>query len=195
MHRNTTRSTKMKRFSPYYFIKFPKFTYLRKTLSSTNVGNGLMGNYSSKKSSSYSIKSPDNTHREAISTRFGSFFLNYRFSNRRKLKTIIIIHDVSVTAQKGLRTGKQLKTCPEFQVNQPWSTRLQLLHNRGFSVNKSFCQNCQNCIRAKNITAKKLPLSGLEPSTPGLLLTSCLSCLTTVLDPIAWKTQTLMILI
>ena len=34
---------------------------------------------------------------------------------------------------------------------------------------------------------KNLPLTGVEPSTLGLtvLLTSCLSCLTPVLDPIA----------
>ena len=36
-------------------------------------------------------------------------------------------------------------------------------------------------------SAKKLPLTGLEPSTlrRSVLLTSCLSCLTSVLDPIA----------
>ena len=55
-----------------------------------------------------------------------------------------------------------------------------------FSVNRSFCQICQNCIREKN-SAKKLPLTGVEPLTLGLtvLLISCLSCLIPVLDPIA----------
>ena len=64
------------------------------------------------------------------------------------------------------------------------------IHSR-FSVNRSFCQICQNCIREKN-SAKNLPLTGFEPSTLGLtvLLTSCLSCLTPVLDCIAWKTET-----
>ena len=65
-----------------------------------------------------------------------------------------------------------------------------------FSVNRSFCQICQNCIREKN-SAKKLPLTRVEPLTLGLtvLLISCLSCLTPVLDPISWKTETLMILL
>ena len=38
-----------------------------------------------------------------------------------------------------------------------------------------------------NSAKKELPLTGLEPLTLGLtvLLTSCLSCLTPVLDPIA----------
>ena len=55
-----------------------------------------------------------------------------------------------------------------------------------FSINRSFCQICQNCIREKN-SAKKLPLTGVESSTLGLtvLLISCLSCLTTVLDHIS----------
>ena len=59
-----------------------------------------------------------------------------------------------------------------------------------FSVDRSFCQICQNCIRAeKNSAKKKLPLTGLELSTLGLtlLFTSCLSCLTPVLDPFLEK--------
>ena len=45
-----------------------------------------------------------------------------------------------------------------------------------FSVNRSFCQICQNCIRAEKIQQKNLPLTGFEPSTLGLsaLLTFCL---------------------
>ena len=60
-----------------------------------------------------------------------------------------------------------------------------MTHSR-FSVNRSFCQICENCIREKN-SAKNLPLTGFEPLTLGLtmLLTSCLPCLTTVLDPIS----------
>ena len=44
-----------------------------------------------------------------------------------------------------------------------------------FSINRSFCQICQNCIRSEKNSAKNLPLTGLEPSTLGLtlLLTSC----------------------
>ena len=57
-----------------------------------------------------------------------------------------------------------------------------------FPLNRSFWHRCQNCIREKN-SVKNLPLTGFEPLTLGLtvLLTSCLSCLTPVLDPIAWK--------
>ena len=61
-----------------------------------------------------------------------------------------------------------------------------------FSVNRWFCQICQNCIREKN-SAKKLT-SDRNWTLDPMLLTSCLSCLTTVLDPISWMTETLMIL-
>ena len=56
-----------------------------------------------------------------------------------------------------------------------------------FSVNRSFCQIYQNCIRAEKNTAKNLPLTGLEPLTLGLsvVLTSYSHALPTVLDPIA----------
>ena len=55
-----------------------------------------------------------------------------------------------------------------------------------FPLNRAFWHRCQNCIREKKST-KNLPLAGLEPLTLGLtvLLTSCLSYLTPVLDPIA----------
>ena len=64
-----------------------------------------------------------------------------------------------------------------------------------FSVNRSFWHRCQNCIREKKFS-KNVPLTGLEPSTLGLtvLLTSCLSCLTPVLDSIAEKTYWFVIL-
>ena len=59
-------------------------------------------------------------------------------------------------------------------------------HSR-ISVNRSFCQICQNYIRSENIQPKNLPLTGFEPSTPGLsvVLTSYSLVLPTVLDPIA----------
>ena len=40
----------------------------------------------------------------------------------------------------------------------------QTLTQSNFSGNRSFCQICQNCIRVEN-TAKKLPLTGLDPRT------------------------------
>ena len=65
-------------------------------------------------------------------------------------------------------------------------------HYSSFPVNRSFWHRCQNCIRekkfSKNLTSNRSWT--LDPR----LLTSCLSCLTPVLDPIAWKTETLMIL-
>ena len=80
-----------------------------------------------------------------------------------------------------------------FRENLDYITR-HLEEHSSFPVNRSFFQICQNCIREKN-SAKKLPPTGVEPLTLGLLLIFCLSCLATVLDPISCKTDTLMILI
>ena len=63
-----------------------------------------------------------------------------------------------------------------------------------FSVNRSFCQICQNCITAEKNAFKKLPLTGLEPSTLGLSCSLLLSCLANMLGPIAWKTKTYIVM-
>ena len=98
-----------------------------------------------------------------------------------------------VTVSMFMIIGTTMTQCLIFV---PKVTDLSILENEqnsfttqsSFSVNRSFCQICQNCIREKN-SAKNLPLAGVEPSTLGLtlLLTSCLSCLTPVLDPYCLK--------
>ena len=68
----------------------------------------------------------------------------------------------------------------------------RVLHLRAIDFIRGFPKVDHSGIYARIVleqinSAKKLPLTGLEPSTLGLslLFTSCLSCLTTLLDPIA----------
>ena len=62
----------------------------------------------------------------------------------------------------------------------------ELSFNRGFPKVDHHGRSFRIVLEQIN-SAKKIPLTGLEPLTLGLsvLLTSCLSCLTPVLDPIA----------
>ena len=59
--------------------------------------------------------------------------------------------------------------------------------SRGFPKLDHSGRSARIVLNQINSAKKKLPLTGVEPSTLGLsvLLTSCLSCLTPVLDPIA----------
>ena len=58
---------------------------------------------------------------------------------------------------------------------------------QGFSKVDHSGRSARIVLEQINSAKKKLPLTGLEPLTPGLsvLLTSCRSCLTPVVDPIA----------
>ena len=60
-------------------------------------------------------------------------------------------------------------------------------NNRGFPKVDHSGRSARIVLEQINSAKKKLPLTGLEPLTLGLsvLLTSCLSCFTPVLDPIA----------
>ena len=62
-----------------------------------------------------------------------------------------------------------------------------MLVNRGFPKVDHSGRSARIVLEQINSAKKNLPLTGVEPSTLGLsvLLTSCLSCLTPVLDPIA----------
>ena len=60
-------------------------------------------------------------------------------------------------------------------------------YNRGFPKVDHSGRSARIVLEQINSAKKTLPLTGVEPSTLGLffvLLTSCLSCLTPVLDPI-----------
>ena len=124
--------------------------------------------------------------------------------NRTFSFCLVLSPQVESALIRWLCDSKQVTAEDEDSNLSPWNMAcaiFQLLEisrswQSSFSVNRSFCQICQKCTREKD-SAKKLPLTGVEPLTLGLtvLLTSCLSCLTPVLDPISWKTETLMILI
>ena len=60
-------------------------------------------------------------------------------------------------------------------------------NNRGFPKVDHSGRSARIVLEQINSAKKKLPLTGIEPLTLGLsvLLTSCLSCLTPMLDPIS----------
>ena len=65
-------------------------------------------------------------------------------------------------------SGFQVQIFIVYLIKKYYHINIQCWHRQSsFSVNRSFCQICQNCIREQN-SAKKLPLTGVEPSTLGL---------------------------